>query len=71
MMMTKKPVHVIDLAAEQGYIEYRDPQYVAAVEVGGIRTLLHVPMLKESELVGAFIYPARKFVRSPASRLRW
>ena len=55
MIMTKKPVHVIDLAAEQGYIENRDPQYVAAVEVGGIRTLLHVPMLKESDLVGAFM----------------
>jgi two-component system, NtrC family, sensor kinase len=55
MIMTKKPVHVVDLAAEQGYIEYRHPQYVAAVEVGGIRTLLHVPMLQESDLLGAFI----------------
>jgi hypothetical protein len=51
MIMTKEPVHVIDLAAEQGYIEYRDPQNVAAVEVGGIRTILHVPMRQESDLV--------------------
>ena len=28
---------------------------VAAVEVGGVRTLLSVPMLKEEELIGAII----------------
>ncbi len=27
---------------------------IAAVELGGIRTLLLVPMLKENELIGAF-----------------
>jgi GAF domain len=32
---TKKAVHVADLAAEQPYIEQRDPGYVAAVELGG------------------------------------
>ena len=29
--------------------------YAAAVELGGVRTILLVPMLKENELVGAFI----------------
>jgi GAF domain-containing protein len=51
---TKTAVHVADLAAEQSYIEQRDPSYVAAVELGGIRTLLVVPILKENELIGLF-----------------
>ena len=37
-----------------GYIEQRDPGYVAAVELGGVRTFLAVPMLKENELIGVF-----------------
>ena len=51
---TKKAVHVADLAAEQPYTEQRDPGYVAAVELGGVRTFLAVPMLKENELIGLF-----------------
>jgi GAF domain-containing protein len=49
---TKQPVHVIDFATERAYIE-RNPLAIAAVELGGIRTLLVVPMLKGSELIGA------------------
>jgi GAF domain-containing protein len=49
---TKQPVHVIDFAAERAYID-RNPLAIAAVELGGIRTLLVVPMLKGSDLVGA------------------
>ena len=52
-MATKAVVHVADLAAEKGYIE-RVPETVSAVELGGIRTVLAVPMLKDDELVGAF-----------------
>ena len=55
MLATKSVVHVADLAAEQGYIERSNPVYVAAVELGGVRTILLVPMLKENELIGAFI----------------
>ena len=51
---TKTVVHVADLAAEWSYIEQRDPNYVAAVELGGVRTFLAVPMLKENELIGLF-----------------
>jgi two-component system, NtrC family, sensor kinase len=53
MMAGKKVIHVADAAAEPGYSVRRDPAIVTAVELGGIRTLLAVPMLKENELVGA------------------
>jgi class 3 adenylate cyclase len=54
MLSTKAAVHIADLAAEQVYIERSLPGLVAAVELGGIRTLLAVPMLKENEPIGAF-----------------
>jgi GAF domain-containing protein len=49
---TKQVVHIADITKEQAYIE-RDPLFVAQVELAGGRTLLVVPMLKESELIGA------------------
>jgi GAF domain-containing protein len=49
----KQPVHVVDFATEPAYIA-RNPAAVAAVELGGVRTLLLVPMLKDEELIGAF-----------------
>ena len=55
MVATKMAVHVADLAAEQHYIEKRDPAMVAAVELGGVRTFVAVPMLKENELIGALV----------------
>jgi GAF domain-containing protein len=48
---TLQTVHVDDFRAEQAYLD-RDPRAVAAVELGGIRTLLAVPMLKENKPVG-------------------
>jgi GAF domain-containing protein/CheY-like chemotaxis protein len=51
MERTKSVIHVADLAAEQAYIE-RDPGAVTVVELGGVRTLLVVPMLKGGELIG-------------------
>jgi signal transduction histidine kinase len=51
---TRQVAHIADLVASQGYIE-RDPVVVAAVELGGVRTILGVPMLKEGELMGAII----------------
>ena len=53
MIANKAVIHVADVAAEQAYIE-RDPETVAAVELGGIRTFLAVPMVKENELIGSF-----------------
>ena len=49
---TLQTVQVDDLSADQGYLD-RAPLQVAAVELAGIRTLVVVPMLKESEMVGA------------------
>ena len=40
MLATKMTVHVADAAAEPIYTEERDPAIVAAVELGGVRTLL-------------------------------
>ena len=50
MVATKAVIHVADyerLAIEQGV-----PEYVTGVELGGVRTSLFVPMLKDNELIG-------------------
>src|SRR5262249_26675925 len=48
---TKQAVHIADVTAEPAYRE-RDPMRVAAADLGGVRTMLNVPMLKEGEAVG-------------------
>jgi GAF domain-containing protein len=48
---TGQTVHVTDLRMEQAYLE-RQPLAVAVVELGGVRTLVAVPMLKDNEPVG-------------------
>ena len=48
---TRQTVHVEDALADRAYRE--DTSRKAAVQLGGIRTLLAVPMLKEDVLVGA------------------
>jgi signal transduction histidine kinase len=53
VMQTRQPVHVADVTMERAYLE-REPIFVAAVELGGFRTILNVPMLKENELIGVF-----------------
>jgi PAS domain S-box-containing protein len=63
MVATKKTVHVADLAAEPIYTRYREPGVVAAVELGGVRTLLIVPILRDDELIGAFTLFRQKEVR--------
>ena len=54
MITTKAVVQVANLAADQTYVEH-DPGAEAAFQLGGTRTFLAVPMLKENELIGAFI----------------
>ncbi len=53
LIATRRLQHVTDMRDEPAYIA-RTPGAVAAVELGGLRTLLAVPILKEDELVGAF-----------------
>jgi GAF domain-containing protein len=55
MLAAKTVLHVNDLAADERYTKRRDPNIIAAVELGGIRTFLAVPMLKDNELIGALI----------------
>ena len=54
MVATKKPIHVADIRTEEGYVKLRDPQLVGPAEIGGVRTILAVPMLKDGELIGSF-----------------
>ena len=53
MIATKTVVHVADMRAEKAYAD-RDPYIVAGVELGGVRSALVVPMLKDDELIGSF-----------------
>jgi GAF domain-containing protein len=52
IIASNAPEHIADLAAERAYAE-RKPAITQAVELGGIRTLLAVPMRREDELIGA------------------
>ncbi len=49
---TKTVAHIEDLRAQPPYLE-GDPAVVAIADLGGARTILIVPMLKEERLVGA------------------
>jgi two-component system, NtrC family, sensor kinase len=51
VIATRRILHIIDYRQDQAYLE-RDPMAVGGVEIGGIRTLLTVPMLKDDALVG-------------------
>jgi two-component system NtrC family sensor kinase len=53
LALTKKAVHISDARAGRPYDE-RDPDRMAAVDLGGVRTFVIVPMLKDGQLVGAF-----------------
>jgi hypothetical protein len=49
---TRQVAQVADMTAIQPYID-RDPFVVTSVELGGYRSVVNVPMLKENELIGA------------------
>src|SRR5262249_11346560 len=49
-LRTKQIVHVADIREDESYLE-RDPLAVAGAELGGYRTILLVPMLKETEFI--------------------
>jgi GAF domain-containing protein/anti-sigma regulatory factor (Ser/Thr protein kinase) len=50
MARTKQVVHVADVREEEAY--FRGAAMVRMADVGGARTTLYVPMLKEDELIG-------------------
>jgi two-component system, NtrC family, sensor kinase len=51
---TGQPVHIEDLRTSPAYLA-GDPLPVSAVNIAGVRTLVAVPMLKESEAIGVFV----------------
>jgi len=55
MLATRNLIHIVDLAVDQAYLE-RNPPTVAAVELAGIRTVLVVPLWKDSALMPASRY---------------
>jgi GAF domain-containing protein len=61
LLRTQRPVHIPDYSVDEAYLS-RDPMATIGVELGGIRTLLNVPMVKDGELVG-FIGIFRQEVR--------
>jgi GAF domain-containing protein len=52
VIKSRQTLHITDFRADQSYLD-RDPVAVVGVELGGIRTLVVVPMLKDDDLVGA------------------
>jgi two-component system NtrC family sensor kinase len=54
VIQSRQLVHLADYRTDQSYLD-RDPITVAAIELGGIRTLLVVPMIKNDALMGAII----------------
>ena len=62
MVADKTVVHIRDVTAEEVYAAQYDPVAVSAVALGGIRTLLGVPLLNKGEMIGAF-FLSRQEVR--------
>ncbi|MGB7780344.1 MAG: GAF domain-containing protein [Pseudolabrys sp.] len=52
VVKTGQVVHIPDLRTDESYLA-KDPRIVELVDVGGARTLVAVPMLKEGEIIGA------------------
>src|SRR5262249_20827305 len=50
---TKQTVYMIDVKADPAYVD-GEQILVAAAELGGFRTFVNVPMLKDDELIGVF-----------------
>ena len=62
ILATKVPLHIHDLKCDRAYLERSAPMTVGAVELGGLRTFLGVPLLKEHEVV-SITFLGRQFVR--------
>jgi two-component system, NtrC family, sensor kinase len=62
MLATKAPLHIPDLKRDRAYVERNSPSVIAAVELGGVRSSLGVPMLKGNEVIG-ILFLNRQFVK--------
>ena len=62
MVANKTVAHIRDVTAEEVYAAQHDPVAISAVALGGIRTLLGVPLLNKGEMIGAF-FLSRQEVR--------
>ena len=70
LVTTKRVVQIDDSFADQG--DYAvDPMRVAAIDLGGVRTLLSVPLLRKTNWSAPSPSIGRMSVRSPTSRPRW
>jgi GAF domain-containing protein len=54
VIKTKQVIHIPDLQRDQSYLD-RTPRIVSLVDSAGARAMVVVPMLKESELMGAIV----------------
>ena len=64
---TRQVAQIADITEARSYIE-RHPFLVDAVEVGGYRTVLAVPMLKDDELIGSINILRQEVRPLPTSR---
>ena len=62
MVADRTVAHIVDVTTEEVYLAQRDPVALSAVALGGIRTLLGVPLLNKGEMIGAF-FLSRQEVR--------
>ena len=53
LVESKAPVHVTDMFSDASYAQ-GEPLRVAAIELGGVRSFVAVPLLKKGELIGNF-----------------
>jgi transcriptional regulator with GAF, ATPase, and Fis domain len=65
---SRKTVHTQDVRKERAYLK-GEPLAVSAADVGGIRTMVTVPMLKGGEAVGAIVIYRREVLPFPARQV--
>jgi two-component system NtrC family sensor kinase len=53
MLRTKGVVHITDLLSDEVYL-LGNPRVVAAAKLGGVRTVVLVPLIKDADVVGHF-----------------
>jgi GAF domain-containing protein len=68
-ILERRVVHTLDNAIADAYLQ-RAPLAVAAVEFGSIRTILHVPLIKDAGVIGVFIVSGRRSGHFRTSRSR-